>query len=102
MKSKFIPKSKKIQVNPRLESLEILGYSRIYHLARIHFPARGNGNNGHIGEVATADGQIKNGIKVYIPLRRKLPGVGGWRWAMPPTPEFSVGDTNMLVYFSVT
>ena len=38
-------KSKKIQVNPRLESLdysenlEILGYSRIYHLARIQFPA---------------------------------------------------------------
>ena len=23
--------------------------------------------------------------------------VGGWRWAMPPTPEFCVGDTNMLI-----
>ena len=31
----------------------------------------------------------------------KIPGVGGWRWAMPPTPEFCVGDTNMLVYFGV-
>ena len=26
--------------------------------------------------------------KAYIPLRRKIPGVGGWRWAIPPTPEF--------------
>ena len=40
--------------------------------------------------------------KAYIPLRRKIPGVGGWCWAMPPTPEFCVGDTNMLVYFGVT
>ena len=34
-------------------------------------------------------------LKAYIPLRRKIPGVRGWRWAMPPTPEFCVGDTNM-------
>ena len=40
--------------------------------------------------------------KAYIPLQRKIPGVGGWRWAMPPTPEFCMGDTNMLVYFGVT
>ena len=40
--------------------------------------------------------------KAYIPLQHKLSGVGGWRWAMPPTPEFCVGDTNMLVYFGVT
>ena len=26
--------------------------------------------------------------KAYIPPERKIPGVGGWRWAMPPTPEF--------------
>ena len=26
----------------------------------------------------------------------------GWRLAMPPTPEFCVGDTNMLVYFGIT
>ena len=26
--------------------------------------------------------------KAYIPLRRKIRGVGGWRWALPPTPEF--------------
>ena len=35
--------------------------------------------------------------KAYIPPERKIPGVGGWRWALPPTPEFCVGDTNMLV-----
>ena len=40
--------------------------------------------------------------KAYIPLRHKIPGVGGWRWAMPLTPECCVGDTNMLVYFGVT
>ena len=34
-------------------------------------------------------------IKAYIPLRRKIPGVGGWRWAMPPPPEFCLGDTNI-------
>ena len=27
-------------------------------------------------------------FKAYIPLRRKISGVRGWRWAMPPTPEF--------------
>ena len=39
----------------------------------------------------------KQEIKAYIPPERKIPGVGGWCWAMPPTPEFCVGDTNMLV-----
>ena len=38
--------------------------------------------------------------KAYIPPERKIPGVGGWRWAVPPTPEFCVGDTNMLVSWS--
>ena len=28
-------------------------------------------------------------------------GVGGWRWAIAPTPDFCVGDTNMLVYFAL-
>ena len=33
------------------DKLEILGYSRIYHLARIHFPAggRGGGRGTHPG-----------------------------------------------------
>ena len=35
--------------------------------------------------------------KAYIPPERKIPCVGGWRWAMPPTTELCVGDTNMLV-----
>ena len=35
--------------------------------------------------------------KAYIPPERKIPGVGAWRWAMPPTPGFCIGDTNMLV-----
>ena len=35
--------------------------------------------------------------KAYNPLRRKIPGVWSWRWAMPPTPEFCVENTNMLV-----
>ena len=39
--------------------------------------------------------------KAYIPLRRKTPSFGGWRWAVPPTPEFCVGDTNMLVSFAL-
>ena len=25
-------------------------------------------------------------IKAYIPPERKISGVGGWRWAMPPMP----------------
>ena len=29
--------------------------------------------------------------KAHIPQERKIPGVRGWRWAMPPTPEFCVG-----------
>ena len=28
-------------------------------------------------------------------------GVGGWRWAIAPTPDFCVGDTNMLVSFAL-
>ena len=38
--------------------------------------------------------------KAYIPLRCKIPGVRGWHWAMPLTPEFCIGDTNMLVSWS--
>ena len=38
-----------------------------------------------------------NKYKAYIPLQRKIPGVGGWRWLSPPTPLFCDGDTNMLV-----
>ena len=36
--------------------------------------------------------------KASIPLRRKIPGVGGWRWALPPTPEFCVGDIPTCWY----
>ena len=32
----------------------------------------------------------------YIPLWCKIPGVGGWRWAMHPTPEFCV--TQRKIY----
>ena len=35
--------------------------------------------------------------KAYIPLRRKTIHVGSSRWLRPPTPQFRVGDTNMLV-----
>ena len=35
--------------------------------------------------------------KAYIPLQLKIPGVGGWRLAMAPMPEFCVWDTNRLV-----
>ena len=38
--------------------------------------------------------------KAYIPPEHKILGVGGWRWAVPPMPEFCVGDTNMLVSWS--
>ena len=29
--------------------------------------------------------------KAYIPLRRKIPGIGGWRWTMPPRQNFALG-----------
>ena len=35
--------------------------------------------------------------KAYIPLRRKTIRVGSWRWLGPPTPQFCVTYTNMLV-----
>ena len=35
--------------------------------------------------------------KAYIPLRRKTIRVGSSRWLRPPTPQFHVGDTDMLV-----
>ena len=36
-------------------------------------------------------------LKAYIPLQRKTIHGGSWRWHRPPTPQFRVGDTNMLV-----
>ena len=33
----------------------------------------------------------------YIPLRRKTFCVGSSRWLRPLTPQFRLGDTNMLV-----
>ena len=42
------------------------------------------------------DNTIFTTNKAYIPLQRKIPGVGGWRWAMPSTPGFCIGNTNML------
>ena len=48
--------------------------------------------------ISLKDGGLKNWkCKAYITPKRKIPGIGGWRWAMPPTPEFCIGDTNMLV-----
>ena len=38
--------------------------------------------------------------KAYIPLLRKIHGVGGWLWTIPLTPEFCVWVTNMLVSWS--
>ena len=35
--------------------------------------------------------------KAYIPLRRKTLHVGVWRWGTPPTREFCIKYTNMLV-----
>ena len=35
--------------------------------------------------------------KAYIPLRRKTIRVGSWHWLTPPTPQFCVGYTNILV-----
>ena len=52
---------------------------------------------GKVDEFLTKQRKVEIDIKAYIPPERKIPGVGGWRWAMPPTPEFCVGDTNMLV-----
>ena len=61
------------------------------------------GNRNHqLTQLPENMANIGSGTKAYISLRRKVPGVGGWRWAMPPTPEFCVGDTNMLVYFGIT
>ena len=34
----------------------------------------------------------------YIPLQHNFFGVGALLWSRPPTPEFCVGDTNMLVF----
>ena len=36
-------------------------------------------------------------IKAYIPLRRKTIRIGYWHWLGPPTPQFCVTYTNMLV-----
>ena len=59
------------------------------------------GIKGYLSRGCISKGVFVLGSKAYIPLLRKIPGVGGWHWAMPPTPEFCVGDTIMLVYLAL-
>ena len=39
--------------------------------------------------------------KAYIPPERKIPGVGGWRWAMPPTPDFCVTQRKIYQHVGI-
>ena len=41
--------------------------------------------------------EISINTQAYIPLRRKNIRVGSWCWLGPPTPQFCVTYTNMLV-----
>ena len=43
-----------------------------------------------------------NFCKDYIPLGHKTIRVGSWHWLKPPTPQFSIGNTNMLVPYLKT
>ena len=52
-----------------------------------------NANRWNIGRIFS----VEYGLKAYIPLHRKTICVGSWRWLTPPTPQFRVGDNNMLV-----
>ena len=40
-------------------------------------------------------------IKAYIPPERKIPGVGGWRWAMHPTPDFCVTQRKIYQHVGI-
>ena len=40
-------------------------------------------------------------IKAYIPPERKIPGVGGWRWAMHPRPEFCVTQRKIYKHIGI-
>ena len=40
--------------------------------------------------------------KAYIPPERKIPGVGGWRWAMHPTPEFCVTQRKIYQHVGIS
>ena len=42
-----------------------------------------------------------NHLKAYIPPERKIPGMGGWRWAVHPILLPNAKYTNMLVYFAL-
>ena len=39
--------------------------------------------------------------KAYIPTERKIPGVGGWRWAVHPTPEFCVTQRKIYQHVGI-
>ena len=41
---------------------------------------------------------LQTETKAYIPLQRKTICVGSSHWLRPPTTQFRVGDTNMLVF----
>ena len=48
---------------------------------------------------------IRNGhmspCRLNIPPERKIPGVGGWRWAMHPTPEFCVTQRKIYQHVGI-
>ena len=40
-------------------------------------------------------------FKAYIPPERKIPGVGGWRWAVHPTPVFCVTQRKIYQHVGI-
>ena len=55
--------------------------------------------NGFHGNLVTK--QKKKSI-AYIPPERKVPGVGGWRWAVHPTPEFCVTQRKIYQHVGIS
>ena len=41
-------------------------------------------------------------VKAYIPPERKIPGVGGWRWAVHPMPEFCVTQRKIYQHVGIS
>ena len=39
--------------------------------------------------------------KAYIPPERKIPGVGGWHWAIHPTPDFCVTQRKIYQHVGI-
>ena len=99
-----------------LYKVTILSWLTLVHFALIYLPGR----SANLAGLQHCPGMLYNrsekkqqfsllhlyyfrvrSTKAYIPPERKIPGVGGWRLAMPPTPDFCVTQRKIYQHVGI-